>query len=347
MELRHLRYFVAVAEEGSLTVAAERRLHTAQPSLSRQIRDLEYEVGAQLLTRSARGVELTSAGQASLEHARLTLNQAEATVEAARRAAQRSKPAFALGFLTGQEMDWLPEAMNTLKDQLSTIDVTVSSDYSPQLANALIRGKLDLAFMRAETGMSGLNYRDIAGEPIVVVLPSDHRLASREAIGLQDIVGETFLRLSNTAPTLQAVIDDYLERSGVDLQPTHRIDNLGMAVSLVASTRGVALLPSYIRNFLPSSVVSRPLEGDDQLAIDLMAGFSKTNASPTLELFLSRLDTLISRSRTKSSDITNPRSDGKSPSGPWMFEVASVRATGIHAAGAVTRAKPTGVFRRQ
>ena len=75
-----------------------------------------------------------------------------------------------------------------------------------------------------------------------------------------------------------------------------------MAVSLIASTHGVALLPSYIRNFLPQSVISRPLEGDDQPAIDLVAGFSKTNASPILELFLSRLDTLISRSRTKSSD---------------------------------------------
>src|ERR1700752_1844083 len=104
MELRHLRYFIAVAEAGSLTVAAEQRLHTAQPSLSRQIRDLEYEVGVQLLTRSARGIELTPAGRAFLEHARLALAQAEAAVQAARRAAQPAKPAFALGFLTGQEM---------------------------------------------------------------------------------------------------------------------------------------------------------------------------------------------------------------------------------------------------
>jgi LysR family hca operon transcriptional activator len=97
MELRHLRYFVAVAEEGSLTLAAERRLHTAQPSLSRQIRDLEYEVGVDLLIRSARGVELTAAGRAFLEHARLALVQAETAVEAARRVAQPTKPSFALG----------------------------------------------------------------------------------------------------------------------------------------------------------------------------------------------------------------------------------------------------------
>ena len=98
MELRHLRYFVAVAEEGSLTVAAERRLHTAQPSLSRQIRDLEYEVGVPLLTRSGHGVELTSGGRAFLDHARLALRQAEAAAEAARRASQPSKQIFAMGW---------------------------------------------------------------------------------------------------------------------------------------------------------------------------------------------------------------------------------------------------------
>src|ERR1700733_4756551 len=112
MELRHLRYFVAVAEAGSLTLAAEQRLHTAQPSLSRQIRDIEHEVGVELMTRSARGIELTAAGSAFLEHARLALAQAAAATEAARRAARPAKHAFALGFLTGQEMDWLPRAMS-------------------------------------------------------------------------------------------------------------------------------------------------------------------------------------------------------------------------------------------
>src|SRR4051812_37718912 len=108
MELRHLRYFIAVAEEGSLTLAAEKRLHTAQPSLSRQIRDLEYEVGVQLMSRSVHGIELTAAGKAFLDHARLALTQAEAAGEAARRAAQGARASFAIGFLTGYEMDWLP-----------------------------------------------------------------------------------------------------------------------------------------------------------------------------------------------------------------------------------------------
>ena len=105
MELRHLRYFVAVAEEGSVTLAAARRLHTAQPSLSRQLRDLEREVGVQLLLRTVRGIELTAAGQAFLDHARLALSQVEAAGEAARRAAHPAKEQFVMGFLTGTEID--------------------------------------------------------------------------------------------------------------------------------------------------------------------------------------------------------------------------------------------------
>jgi LysR family hca operon transcriptional activator len=289
MELRHLRYFVAVAEEGSVTVAAERRLHTAQPSLSRQLRDLEYEVGAQLLVRSVRGVELTDSGRAFLDHARLALLQVEAAVEAARRAAQPAKPTFAIGFLTGQEMDWLPEAMRVLRDELPNIEVTVCSQYSPDLAQGLLRGKLDLAFMRPEPQMPDLEYHVVVKEPLLVALPSDHRLASQGAISLKDIAGETFIGMSNTAPTLRVVIEEYLQRMGMDLQPAHRVDNLAMAMSLIASTRGVALLPTYAKNFLPWAVTSRPLAGEAP-TIDLVVGYNKTNTTPILELFLSRLD---------------------------------------------------------
>src|SRR5204862_6487968 len=118
MELRHLRYFVAVAEAGSLTEAAEQKLHTSQRSLSRQIRDLEDEVGTQLLRRNARGIELTPAGRALLDHARSVLSQVEAATEAARRVAPPSKPRFAMGFLTGHELQWMPEALQLLHPEL-------------------------------------------------------------------------------------------------------------------------------------------------------------------------------------------------------------------------------------
>ena len=294
MELRHLRYFVAVAEEGSLTVAAERRLHTAQPSLSRQIRDLEYEVGAQLMIRSAHGIELTAAGRVFLDHARLALAQVDAAREAARRAGQPAKPSFALGFLTGKEIDWLPEAIQLLRDELPNIEITVSSQYSPDLADALVRGKLDVAFLRRESGPTDLMFKVVATEPCVVVLPSDHRLASHEAINPRDIVGETFIAVSNTAPVTRAVIDEYLKRSGVELRPAYEADHMAMAMSFVASTRGVALLPAYARNLLPSSLTTRPLQGDAP-TIDLAVGYSRKNTSSILKRFLSRIDDLIAR----------------------------------------------------
>src|SRR5436190_24051065 len=148
MELRHLRYFVAVAEAGSLTVAAEQKLHTSQPSLSRQIRDLEDEVGTQLLRRNARGIDLTPAGRAFLDHARSVLSQVEAAGEAARRVAHPAKPCFTMGFLTGHELIWMPEALQILHHELPNIDVMISSQYSPLLANALLNGTVDEAFLR-------------------------------------------------------------------------------------------------------------------------------------------------------------------------------------------------------
>ena len=289
MELRHLRYFVAVAEEGSLTLAAEKRLHTAQPSLSRQIRDLEYEVGVQLMSRSVRGVELTAAGRVFLDHARLALTQADTAKEAARRAAQPAKPTFALGCLTGKEIDWLPEAMRILHDELSNIDVTVSSQNSPDLADALMQGRLDAAFMRLEERADDLVYKRVTTEPFVVMVPSDHRLAGHDAVDLREIVGETFIIPSKTAPTSRAVIEDYLKRSGLASVPAHEVDNITHAVSMIASTGAVALLPAYPNNLLPWSVTSRPIRGDAP-TIDLVVGYNKANRSPILKLFLSRVE---------------------------------------------------------
>src|SRR5580700_3681518 len=262
MELRHLRYFVAVAEAGSLTVAAEQRLHTSQPSLSRQIRNLESEVGVQLLTRRARGVELTSAGRAFLEHARSVLSQVEAATEAARRAARPAKPCFSMGFLTGHELKWMPEALRILRAELPNIDVMISSQYSPLLAEGLSKGKLDAAFLRREKGVAGLVFRLLVKEPLMVILPSDHHLAALKTISPRDLEGETFVIVSGTAPVLRAVIDNYLKRSGINITPAHEADHVTMGLSLIVSTRGVGLLPAYAQNFLPSSVTSRPLKGD-------------------------------------------------------------------------------------
>lgn len=289
MELRHLRYFIAVAEEGSLTVAAERRLHTAQPSLSRQMRDLEHAVGVPLMARSTRGVELTEAGKVFLDHARLALAQVEAGREAARRAARPLKPGFTVGFLSGQEVSWLAEASRVLGSTLQKIEMTVSSEHSPDLAEGLSTGRLDAAFMRAEPNRPDLEYVAVAREPFVVIMPSDHRLTTFDKVDVRELAGEVFIGGSDIAGPMRRAIEDYLAANNLDLEPAHRVHNLTMAMSLIASTRGVALLPAYAENFLPWSVTSRSLIGDAP-TIDLVVGYKRTNPSPTLALFLSRID---------------------------------------------------------
>jgi LysR family transcriptional regulator, hca operon transcriptional activator len=174
-----------------------------------------------------------------------------------------------------------------LRDELKNIQVTISSDYSPDLAEALVRGRFDMAFLRVEPTFD-LCYEVVDHEPLIVLMPSDHRLTSREAIHPREFVSEIFIGGSNKAAVLRAVTEDYLRRCGLDI----KLDpGVAMAMSLVASTRGLALMPAYAKNLLPWSVVSRPLEGETP-TIDLAVGYSNSNTSPILKLFLSRIEKL-------------------------------------------------------
>jgi LysR family hca operon transcriptional activator len=295
MELRHLRYFVAVAEERSFTHAAEQRLHTAQPSLSRQIRDLETELGAQLIIRGPREMELTQAGRVFLDHARVILLQVEAACEAARRAARPAKTQFIVGFLTGYEMEWLPRILETLSVDLQSTDLTIHSASSPELTQALLNGKIELAFLRPDDQAHGLAFKLVANEPLFALLPADHRLASRRSIRLDEIADDPFINFPKAySPALRRVIDDYLAQAGVHLATAHEAETLPMVISLVLSTGGVSLLPAYAQRLLPPSVVARPLHGRAP-TIALAIGYNKSNTSPLLKRVLSRADDFIPR----------------------------------------------------
>jgi LysR family hca operon transcriptional activator len=291
MELRHLRYFIAVADAGSLTVAAEQKLHTSQPSLSRQIRDLEQEVGVQLINRGAQGVELTSAGKAFLDHARMALVQADAAKEAALRAAQPTRPTFALGFMSGAEIGLLPEVSRILRDEFPGIEIRLSSDYSPTLAKALMRRKLDAAFMRPEEYMGDLAFSRVRTDSLIFVFPSDHRLASQEAVAPQEIVNETFYFPSKSAPAVRRAVLEYFNRAGIDLKPEHEVHNVVHAISMITSTRGVMLLPAYTKRYLPESITTRPVKGEVP-TLDLILAYHKANNSPIVKLLLSRVGKL-------------------------------------------------------
>ena len=288
MELRHLRYFIAAADAGSLTVAAEQKLNTSQPSLSRQIRDLEDEVGVQLIERSAHGIELTAAGKAFLDHARMAIGQAEAAKEAAQRVASAALPTFALGFMSGAEIGLLPKVERLLRDEFPGIDIRLSSDYSPVLAKALMRRKLDAAFMRPEDQMEDLRYKTVRTDPLVFVFPSKHRLASRKEVAPQEIVNEPFCLPSKSAPAVRRTVLEYLGRAGIDLKPQYEVHNVVHAISMITSTQAVMLLPAYTKHYLPDSITVRPLKGEVP-TVDLVIAHQKANKSPILKLLLSNI----------------------------------------------------------
>ncbi len=288
MELRHLRYFVAIAEEGSFTQAAEKRLHTAQPSLSRQIRDLEATLGLQLIIRNPRGMELTPAGQAFLDHARTILGQVEAAIDATRRAARPTRTSFTVGFLTGHEIGWLPKVLEILREELQRTELIIHSASSPELMRALIQGNMDIAFLRPDSTVPELEFRHLVEEDLFALLPANHRLAKRKAIRAEDLRGETFISFPATySPMLRRVIDDYLLRSGVHLTPAHEAETLPMVISLSLSTGGVTFLPAYMARLLPPAVVARPLRGKPP-TIPLALAHSKSNGSSLLAYFLSQ-----------------------------------------------------------
>ena len=312
MELRHLRYFIAVAEEGSLLHAAERRLHTSQPSLSRQIRDLELELGVKLLERKARGIELTAAGRVFLDHARLALMQIDVACEAARNTERPHKPGFGLGFLPGQEIIWLAEALRILREEAPDVDVTITTKSSPELANALMQGEIDAALLRRETRTAGLDFKFLVKEPLVAILPSRHRLARHKKIRPEDICREDFISTARAAPVLKFVIEEYAAKIGIKLKQIYDAETLSGGMSLVASTGGFTLLPAYVQNALIPSVVARPLHGEVP-TIDLVMGYNRSNTSPLLKRFLLRADELALRGPRAAGSSRTSKGRTRSP----------------------------------
>ena len=221
---------------------------------------------------------------------------ADAAAEAARRAAEPARQTFAVGFQTGHEMNWLPRAMHVLRDELKNIEVTITSDYSPDLAEALARGRLDLAFLRVEpndllTSISTVGGRR-AAHRLDAQRSSSHCCQGSPPARSARRGAHRRCEQGHRATRRHRGLSTPLEAS--TSSQTKVVNNIAMAISLVASTRGLALMPAYANNLLPQSVVSRPLEGEAP-TIAVAVGYSKSNASPILKLFLARLSELTGR----------------------------------------------------
>ena len=258
------------------------------------------EVGAKLLHRQARRVALTESGRVFLDHVRMALMQLDAAGEAARRAEHPAKPSFAVGFLAGQELVWLPQVMRILRKEAPTTEIIISSHSSPELAAELMRGKVDVALLRRENHTTGLAFKFLIEEPLVVLMSTTHRLAARKAVRPQELARETFVGPAHLAPVLKSVISDYAKRVGITLQQKYDADDIYGGMSLVASSGGVTLLPSYVENMLIPSVVARPLQGEPP-TIDLMLGYNRSNSLALLKRFLVRSEEMVAAVKKEAS----------------------------------------------
>ncbi len=259
MELRHLRYFIAVAEELNFTRAAE-RLRTAQPSLSQQIRDLEDQVGTPLLERTKRRVALTAAGRAFLDEARLVMAQTQRAILMARRAAQAEQKKLTIGFLPSAEVKIFPSVLSSIRAQFPDTPVELRHMTTAEQREALAQNSIDVAFMRRPVDGNTLIYEIVLTEKIVVVLPMDHPLAALERVPLAALAPHPYLRVApNHAGNLHDITENHCRAMGVQLQPIQDVENVLTLLTLIGMGLGFGLLPDYAEHLLFKNVTTRPL----------------------------------------------------------------------------------------
>ena len=293
MELRHLRYFVAVAEELNFTRASE-RLHTAQPSLSQQIRDLEDAVGTPLLFRTKRHVALTDAGQVFLAETRVVLAQVERAILMARRAARAEAGQLVIGFVPSAEVKIFPKILPVLRARYPDVQVVLHSMSTPEQRAGLLDNSINIGFFRSDHRETRLEERTVLREPLVAVLPVGHPLEKLQAIPFKLFQKYPFVGISREeAPELANAVAQLSEANAVELEVVQSGDNVLMILSLVAMGLGIAILPDYVESLLIKNVTCRPIEGNPMF--DLVMAFRRDDHSPVLESFCELVSEVIER----------------------------------------------------
>jgi|SRR5579859_664031 len=263
MELRHIRYFLAVAQELNFTRAAA-LVHIGQPPLSQQIKDLEAEVGAQLFRRLAQGAELTVAGRAFLEQIEGVLPQVERAKVAAQRAARGEIGSLHVGFTSSSAFSTVvPSAIRSFRRAYPEVDLSLEEAGTTRLTNGLLKGELDIVFLRPGATVSqDLQIRLLSEEPMLVALPTCHPAAAANEISLIDLRDEPFILFPRaTGATLFDTIIAACRDAGFEPilgQSAPQIDSI---VNLVAAELGVSLVPASMNQLQVSGVVYREIAG--------------------------------------------------------------------------------------
>jgi DNA-binding transcriptional LysR family regulator len=290
MELRHLRYFVAVAEEGHITRAAE-RLGIQQPPLSQQIRALETELEAQLFRRKPRGVELTQAGEAFLAEARAVLDRAEHAALAARRAARGEAGRLGLGFTSSASFHPLvPRVIREFRDASPLVAWSLEEAGTAELVEGLRAERIDAAFVRSPIGAAAdLTVHSLLEEEMVAALPAGHRLARRTKtrLPLAALQSETFILYRRPlGPGLYDAIIAACQRAGYSPRIGQEAPRMLATLSLVAAGLGVTLIPASMQRIGIEGVAYRALDRKAGLVAPLNLAYRRSEDSPAARRFI-------------------------------------------------------------
>ncbi|HFS5792201.1 TPA: DNA-binding transcriptional regulator HcaR [Citrobacter werkmanii] len=284
MELRHLRYFVAVAQALNFTRAAE-KLHTSQPSLSSQIRDLEACVGVPLLVRDKRKVALTAAGEGFLQDALVILEQAENAKVRARKTGLEDNH-FAIGFVPSAEVNLLPKVLPLFRLKQPDTHIELVSLITTEQEEKILRGELDVGLMRHPVYSPELDYLELIHEPLVVVLPVNHPLANEKAISAQQLHGVNFVGTDPAySGALAMIVKNWFQQQKSQPNIVQVATNILVTMNLVGMGLGVTLIPGYMNNFNTGQVVFRPIIGDVP-TIALLMAWKKGALKPALTDFI-------------------------------------------------------------
>jgi LysR family hca operon transcriptional activator len=285
MELRHLRYFVAVAEELNFTRAAQ-RLNTAQPSLSQQIKHLEALLGVPLLDRSKRHVALTAGGKVFLAEAREILAHVERAGQRAVRAQQGESAELIVGVVPAAEIKILPKLIPLVERRLAGVRLVFRNLPSAEQKRLLATGSLDVGLLRGPLEDPHLTVEDVLWEKLVVGLPAGHPLARKKAVSVRQLNDQPFIMVSRKgSPELHDAIQAFCESSGLHPRVVQQADNVLGNLNMVRAGIGFALLPDYAASILPGGVVARPLAWSLAPVVSLVVAHRKGKPTASMLAF--------------------------------------------------------------
>lgn len=285
VEFRHLRYFVAVAEELHFGRAAE-KLHMAQPPLSQQIRQLEAELGFQLFQRTKRSVALTEAGQIFLVDAQRLLRQLEQAVVTGRQASRGEIGQLAIGFVSSAAHNVLPGILQQFRRSFPQVVLSLQELTTNQQVEWLQERRIDVGFLRPPVDDPLLTITTILREPLVVALPDTHPLAKMSTISLRSLSQESFILFPRPrAPELYDQIISFCQQANFSPKVAQEAIQMQTIVSLVAAEIGIAIVPASLKNLQRSGVVYKAFqESTPEAAIAIV--WRRKDESPVVQRFL-------------------------------------------------------------